>query len=50
MYTNHFFVDFQSLLMFGAIISVIYAGCEQVGGFFQIWEIAENHQRIDFFK
>lgn len=41
---------FQSLLMFGAIISVIYAGCEQVGGFFQIWEIAENHQRIDFFN
>lgn len=41
---------FQSILMFAAIYSVIICAAYHAGGLKSIWEIAENGQRIEFFK
>ena len=40
----------QTLLMFAAIFSVIAVGCVKFGGPAQIWAIAEEGKRIEFFK
>ncbi|XP_054270777.1 putative sodium-dependent multivitamin transporter isoform X2 [Macrosteles quadrilineatus] len=41
---------FQSLLMFAAVISIIFTAAKQKGGLSQIWEIAEKGDRIQFFN
>lgn len=41
---------FQSFLMFGSMILVLVKGASMLGGFGNVWEIANKHQRIEFFK
>lgn len=41
---------FQSLLMFAAIYSVIACAAIKAGGFGPIWEEAQKHGRLEFFK
>ncbi|XKL67588.1 hypothetical protein PGB90_003079 [Kerria lacca] len=39
---------FQSVLMFGALFSIIYTGLNNFGGFSNILDIAQKNGRIDF--
>lgn len=41
---------FQSLLMFGAILSVIITAGMKAGGLGPIWETAKEGGRVYFFK
>lgn len=41
---------FQSLLMFGAIFSVIFCAVVRAGGFGPIWETAYKGHRLEFLK
>ncbi|KAF8788896.1 putative sodium-dependent multivitamin like protein [Argiope bruennichi] len=41
---------FQSLLMFSAVFAVIAKGTIDVGGFSEVWRLADEGKRIEFFK
>ncbi|GIY73374.1 putative sodium-dependent multivitamin transporter [Caerostris extrusa] len=41
---------FQSLMMFSAIFAVIIKGTLDVGGFSEVWRIADEGKRIQFFN
>lgn len=41
---------FQSLLMFGAVFSVIFCAVARAGGFGPIWNTAYNGERLEFLK
>lgn len=40
----------QFLLMIGGLVCVIILGLISTGGFFHVWETAENGGRLIFFK
>ncbi|XP_055925433.1 putative sodium-dependent multivitamin transporter [Argiope bruennichi] len=41
---------FQSLLMFSAVFAVIAKGTIDVGGFSEVWRLADEGKRIEFFN
>lgn len=41
---------FQSLLMFSAVFAVIAKGTIDVGGLSEVWRLADEGKRIEFFK
>lgn len=40
----------QTIIMFGAMLVIIYKGVLDAGGFSEVWSIAEAGGRIEFFK
>ena len=45
-----FISDLQSLLMYTAVLGVVIKGVAEAGSFSEIWRVADEGHRIEFFK
>ena len=41
---------FQTVMMFGSMLLVLFKGVHDAGGISRVWELATDSDRIEFFK